>query len=69
MENKWKGKITRLQAIKLILTATYQDDPYWADLVEDYYDEESDTMPTIFDMLEPLNITKEDIKQAEKLNV
>ena len=53
--------ITRQQAIQLICRATNHDDPFWSDFVEEYYDEKSDTMPTIYDVLRPLGITKKEI--------
>lgn len=64
--SKWKGKLTRSQAIKLIDRATDHDDPFWSDLVEEYYDEETDTMPTIFDLFAALGITKDEHQKATK---
>ncbi len=60
MEEK-EFNLTREQAIEIIVRVSDQDDPYWETLMEDYYDEETDSIPTIFDVLKPLGITKEDI--------
>jgi len=57
-------KITREDSIKLFCRATDKDDPNWENLVDDFYDKESDTMPTIYEMLAPLGITKEEINKA-----
>jgi hypothetical protein len=63
-----KFNITREQAIKIICNITDQDDPFWENLVDEFYDEETDTMPTIFDVLRPLGVTKEEIDSAEGVN-
>jgi hypothetical protein len=60
--------LTREQAIKLICQITDQDDPFWENLVDEFYDEETDTMPTIFDVLRPLGVTKDEIDTAEGVN-
>jgi len=60
-----KFNITREQAIKIICKISDQDDPYWEMLVDDYYDEKSDSMPTIYDVLAPLGITRAEIDIAE----
>lgn len=59
-----KFNITRKQAIKIFCEATDQDDPYWSNLVDDFYDEKTDTMPSIYDVLAPLGITKDEIDEA-----
>ena len=48
--NEWKGKLTREQAIQIFDAATDQDDPAWEWLVEAWYDEETDTMPSVYDV-------------------
>ena len=50
--------ITREQAIKIICSLTDKDDPFWERLVDDFYDEETDSMPTLYDVLKPLGVTK-----------
>ena len=57
--------LTREQAIRLIVKATDHDDPYWENLVEEFYDEETDSMPSIYDVLAPVGITEDEIKKAE----
>ena len=64
MDNDWQGKLTREQAIKIIDNATDKDDPYWDWVVEDYYDEATDTMPTIYHVLAALGITKHEYMKA-----
>ena len=54
-------KITREDSIRIFCIATDKDDPYWSDLVEEFYDEDTDTMPTIYDILAPLGVTKKEI--------
>lgn len=61
---EWKGKLTREQAIRLIDKITYQDDPYWDYIVEDYYDEDADTMPSIQHLYDALGITREEYVAA-----
>jgi len=60
---KMKFNLTREQAIQIILNLTWKDDPYWENIVQDYYDEESDTIPTIDDVLRPLGVSKEEIER------
>jgi hypothetical protein len=57
-------KLTRLQAIKLLDDATDRDDPFWENIVEDFYDEETDTMPSIQDVFAALGVTEAEYKQA-----
>jgi len=56
-----KFNLTREQALRIICQATDHDDPYWENLVDDYYDEETDSMPSIYDVLKPIGISKEEI--------
>jgi hypothetical protein len=62
--SEWKGSITKEQAIKLIDNVTDQDDPFWSYLVEDFYDEDTDTMPTIFHVFQALGVTEQEYKTA-----
>ena len=63
MSEEWKGKLTRQQAIRLLEKITDNEDPYWSDIVEEYYDEKTDTWPSIFHFYEALGITKEEYKK------
>lgn len=68
---KWSGKLTRKQAIALIDKITDQDDPYWGDIVEEYYDEETDTMPSVYHVFAALGVTEEEYREvsgADNLN-
>lgn len=60
----WSKKLTRTQAIALIERATCRDDPFWENVVQNYYEEESDTMPTIFDVMEALGVTEQEYREA-----
>lgn len=61
---EWPGKLTKAQAIRLIDRLTDQDDPYWQWAVEDYYDEGSDSFPTIQHVFDALGITEQEYKDA-----
>jgi len=54
-------KLTRAEAVKIILRITDKDDPYWDHIVEEHYDTEKDDWPSVYDVLEPLGITKDEI--------
>lgn len=56
--------LTRLQALKIIGKMTDKDDPYWDYVVEDHYDEKTDSMPTVYDVLRPLGVTQEEFDEA-----
>ncbi len=58
--------LTRTQAIKLLLSATTQGNDFWVKLVSDYFDQATNTMPTIYDVLRPLGISKEEIDIINK---
>lgn len=64
MMKAWQGKLSRVQAIGLLDRATDKDDTYWEDVVEDYYDEDTDTMPSIYDVFAALGVTKEEYLEA-----
>lgn len=57
-------RLSRIDAIKIIDSATDKDDPYWGQLVEDHYDEKTDTMPSIMDVLAALGVTESEYRQA-----
>ena len=50
-------KISKDDAIKIIQNITDKDDPYWDNVTEDYYDEKTDTWPTLEDVLIALGVT------------
>lgn len=51
-------KLTRKEALKIIERATDQDDGAWENATEDFCDEETGEMPTIYDVLAPLGVSK-----------
>lgn len=61
---RWPGKLLRIDAIRLIDRATDNDDPYWEHITADHYDERTDTMPTIFDVLAALGVTEAEYRDA-----
>lgn len=60
----WKGKLTRVQAIGILDRCTDKDDPFWEGVVQDFYDEKSDTMPSIMDVFVALGVTEAEYKEA-----
>lgn len=63
-ENEWTGTLTKTQAITILDRATDQDDPFWEHIVGDFYDEESDTMPSIFHVFAALGVTEQEYREA-----
>lgn len=60
----WKGKLTRIEAVRILDHATDKDDPFWESVVEDHYDEKADNMPTIMDVLAALGVTEAEYREA-----
>ena len=60
----WPYKLTRLQAVSLVDRASDRDDPYWSNVVEDHYDEATDTMPSIYDLFAALGVSENEYKEA-----
>ena len=57
-------KLSRIDAIKIIDRVTDNDDPYWERVVEDWYDEKKDDMPSIMDVLSALGVTEAEYRKA-----
>lgn len=60
----WKGKLTRIQAIRILDDATDKDDPFWEGVVQDFYDERADTLPSIMDVFAALGVTEAEYREA-----
>lgn len=60
----WTGKLTRVEAVRIIDRATDKDDPFWEGVVQDHYDEKADNMPTIMDVLAALGVTEAEYQEA-----
>lgn len=60
----WTGKLTRIEAIKILNRATDNDDPYWEHLVDAHYDEATDTMPSLYDVFVALGVTEAEYREA-----
>lgn len=70
--DSWPGNLSRRDAIKIIDDATDKDDPYWEYVVEDHYDEQTDTMPSIYHVFAALGITESEYREAtetQKANI
>lgn len=64
LNGEWKGQLTRLDAIRIIENATDNPDPAWDWLVEDFYDEETDTMPSVYHVFSALGVSADEYKKA-----
>jgi len=60
----WIGKLTRVQAIRILDSATDKDDPFWENIVQDFYNEKDDAMPTIMDVLATLGVSEAEYREA-----
>ena len=60
----WPGTLTRKQALKILMNVTDKEDPAWEWATEDYYDEETDTMPSIWHVMEALGFSVEEVNEA-----
>lgn len=60
----WSGRLTRIEAVRILDCATDKDDPFWESVVQDFYDEKADNIPTIMDVLAVLGVTKEEYIEA-----
>ncbi len=60
----WNGKLSRIEAVRILDRATDQDDPFWEHAVEDHYDEKDDNIPTIMDVLAALGVTEAEYREA-----
>ena len=56
--------LSRIEAVAIIERATDKDDPHWEWCVDEWYCEESDTFPTIYDVLAALGVTEAEYKEA-----
>lgn len=54
----------RQQAIVLFFKAIDHDDPYWIDLVEDFYEEEPESWPNQFHVGKALGFTTTEMESA-----
>lgn len=64
MYEQWPGTLTKQDAIRLVDNATDKESPAWEWLVEDFYDENTDTMPTIYHIMSALGVTESEYKEA-----
>lgn len=59
-------KLSRIDAIRIIDRATDKDDPFWEHVVANWYDEKTDTMPSIYDVLIALGVTEAEYREASR---
>lgn len=59
-----KFLFSREQAIRILDIAIDQDDPHWERSVDDYYDEKNDELPTIYDVMAALGVSKDEYDKA-----
>lgn len=57
-------KLTRKQAIKIICQLMDQDGIEWIPAIQDLYDEKTDEIPLMDDVLEALGITEEEMNEG-----
>jgi len=65
--DKIKGgnmKLTREEAIKILIRVMDKDYLYWENLVDEYYDEVTDTMPIFDDVLRAIGVSNEELRMA-----
>ena len=62
--SEWPGKLSRIDAIRIIESVSDKDDPAWEWAVEEWYDEDTDTMPSIYEVLATLGVTEDEYKEA-----
>ena len=62
--NDKESRLTKTEAIQLIESLTDKDDPYWSNVVEDHYDEDTDSWPSIYQVFAGLGITEEEYRKA-----
>lgn len=62
--NEWTGKLSRIDAIRIIERATDKEDPAWLWSVEDWYDEDTDTLPSIYHVMAALDVTESEYREA-----
>ncbi|HDY7868834.1 TPA: hypothetical protein RQK36_003932 [Vibrio vulnificus] len=56
-------QLTKLDAVRLFERATDQEN-LWEHLMDDFYDEETDSFPSIYDVMVALGVSKEEYMQA-----
>lgn len=62
--NEWPGSLSRIDALKILDRATDRDDPFWESITLDHYDEETDTLPSIYHVLAALGVTEVEVLEA-----
>ena len=57
-------EITREEALRLFFKAIDHDDPYWENLMQDFYDEESENFPSQWQVGKALGFSVEEMERA-----
>ena len=64
-QSNHSGKpVSRQQAIKVFFQAVNNDDPCWDSLMEDFYDEETDSFPTQWEVGRALGFSNAEMEEA-----
>ena len=53
-------QITRSDAIRIFNDAVLKDDPFWENLVQDWYVEETDHLPSVEEVFEAIGVSVEE---------
>lgn len=56
--------MTRKQALKILCTLTDKDDPAWEWATEEFYDEDTDRLPSIWDVFDALDVSFAEVNEA-----
>lgn len=59
-------EVSRLDAIKILCRIADQDDPYWDHITDDWYDEKTDTWPSIYDVFEAIGVSNGEVDTARQ---
>lgn len=57
-------RINREQALKVFFRAIDHEDPYWDSLLEEFYDEETDSFPSQWEVGAALGFSDEEMEKA-----
>lgn len=52
--SEWQGTLSKEDAILILEKLTGYDDPHWDCMVEEHYDEDTDTWPSVYHFLAAL---------------
>ena len=62
-----KPIMSRDDAIRILMGSTEHEDPHWENLVQDWYDEDTDTIPSVWDVFRAAGFNDPEIEKAAGL--